>query len=75
MANEKSSCLKLDNEMRNQLVHAPVLVEGFDASAYGIARSLGRHGISINALDGKNKWRPGGRGVGWTAGVVSPKIT
>jgi D-aspartate ligase len=41
--------------MGNRLVHAPVFVEGLDASAYGIARSLGRRGIYINALDGSNK--------------------
>ena len=41
--------------MGNRPATAPAFVEGLDASAYGIARSLGRNGISTIALDGKNK--------------------
>lgn len=38
--------------MGDRFAGAPVFVEGLDASAYGIARSLGRNGVSIFALDG-----------------------
>jgi len=41
--------------MGNRSAATPVFVEGLDASAYGIARSLGRNGISTIALDGANK--------------------
>ncbi len=37
----------------NRLGEHPVFVEGLDISAYGIARSLGRHGISVIAMDGR----------------------
>jgi predicted ATP-grasp superfamily ATP-dependent carboligase len=45
--------LKADDEMGNRFVHGPIFVEGLDASAYGIARSLGRHGLAVNALDSR----------------------
>jgi D-aspartate ligase len=45
--------LKADDEMGNRFIHAPIFVEGLDASANGIARSLGRHGLSVNAMDSK----------------------
>ena len=32
---------------------SPVFVEGLDISAYGIARSVGRHGVSVYALNDK----------------------
>ncbi len=47
--------MKFVIKMGNQRADVPVFVEGLDASAYGIARSLGRNGIATIALDGKNK--------------------
>src|SRR6266571_1564187 len=32
---------------------SPVFVEGLDISAYGIARSVGRHGVPVYALNDK----------------------
>jgi D-aspartate ligase len=41
--------------MGNRVVDATIFVEGLDVSAYGIERSLGRRGLSVNALDSSKK--------------------
>lgn len=43
------------NEYGSQGTNPVAFVEGLDASAYGISRSLGRHGIPVVALDGEKK--------------------
>jgi D-aspartate ligase len=52
---EERSRLSPMKENGNQIVNAPVFVEGLDISAYGISRSLGRHGIPVVSLDGQKK--------------------
>jgi hypothetical protein len=37
--------------MATQQEISPVFVEGLDVSAYGIARSVGRHGVPVYALN------------------------
>ncbi len=39
--------------MATQRDISPVFVEGLDISAYGITRSVGRHGVPVYALNDK----------------------